>query len=261
MVLFGDKTDDPSYRPSFGIEAADLGPRHRDAAARVAAVPGWLRPEDALKLYELAYLTAGPILDVGTFHGKSAILMAGARSDAGTDATVVSLDVDATCLHAARGHARALGVADAIVLIRGTLAAVARAYPQLRPALTFVDGDHSRAGVQRDLAVLDGLVPEDGLMLFHDFHDPRNRDPSEPEVKVAPAVTDSWVTRDCDFGGVFGCCGLFVRRRRGAPAADAPVADLLALDSMRAQYVQRLRRPLERATRTLRRGRGSPPTR
>jgi predicted O-methyltransferase YrrM len=39
-------------------------------------VPGWLRPEDALKLYELAYYATGPILEIGTYRGKSGTLMA-----------------------------------------------------------------------------------------------------------------------------------------------------------------------------------------
>jgi predicted O-methyltransferase YrrM len=249
LILFPEKTDDGSYRPSFQVPGDDLGERHLGAEARVAAVPGWLRPEDALKLYELAFLTTGPILEIGTFQGKSAILMAGALQDAGSDATLYSLDVDQTCLQAARAYAVVHGVADRIVFVRGTARAFVRAYPQLRPSLTFIDGDHSYAGVRRDLAVLEDVVPDDGLLLFHDFHDPRNDDPADAEVKVTAAVADSWVARDCDFGGVFGCCGLFARRHRGARAPDAPVSDLLALDSIRDQWVQRVRRPLGRAWR------------
>jgi predicted O-methyltransferase YrrM len=52
-----------------------------DPLARVESIPGWLRSEDAEKLYELAQLTPGPILEVGTHFGKSAVVMALALQD------------------------------------------------------------------------------------------------------------------------------------------------------------------------------------
>jgi hypothetical protein len=45
----------------------------------VADVPGLLRAEDEEKLYELASETEGPILDIGTYRGRSAA--AGVRRD------------------------------------------------------------------------------------------------------------------------------------------------------------------------------------
>ena len=42
--------------------------------------------------------------------------------------------------------------------------------------------------------------------------------------------------------GIFGCCGLFVRR---TAAADAPAsADLMALEPLGTQFTYRVRRPL-----------------
>ena len=38
----------------------------------VESIRGWLRVEDAEKLYELAHATPGPVLEIGTAHGKSA---------------------------------------------------------------------------------------------------------------------------------------------------------------------------------------------
>ena len=132
-------------------------------SARLESIPGWLRPEDAEALHALALASRGPILEIGTYRGKSAILMAlalvagGRRRDR----------VHGRCRSARRStprrsHARERDVADKIVFVRGTSAGVRRAYPHLRPALTFVDGDHSRAGVERDLAALQALVPVGG---------------------------------------------------------------------------------------------------
>jgi predicted O-methyltransferase YrrM len=221
------------------------------AISRVDSIPGWMQPEDAEKLQELAHETRGPILEIGTYHGKSAVLMARAVKDAGTDALIYTLDVDKAAIRAASTQAEAQHVADVIVFLRGTLNAFARAYPRIRPSLTFIDGDHSRAGVESDLAVLKGLVPSGGVLLFHDFTDPLNDDPQCHEMKVRPAIEGSWVARECDFGGVFGCCGLFTRRTE-APIENVAMVDLSPLDSRKDQYLHRLRYPAGRLWKRLR---------
>jgi hypothetical protein len=67
----------------------------------VADVPGWLQPEDELKLYELAHAAAGPILEIGTYRGRSTTIMALA-AEAGAGAFIVSVDVDPQAETAAR---------------------------------------------------------------------------------------------------------------------------------------------------------------
>jgi predicted O-methyltransferase YrrM len=222
-----------------------------DALALVDAIPGWMLPGDAEKLYELAQAADGPVLEIGTYRGRSAVLMALAMCDADHEALLYSIDVDQTAQHAAAAAAHARGLTDRIVLIRGTLAAFARAYPQLRPALTFVDGDHTETGVERDLAVLETLVPAGGCLLFHDFTDPRNDDPQCDEIAVRPTVLRSWVAEQCEFNGEFGCCGLFTRLD-APPDAGVATADLLGLASLRDQYLYRVRNPAGRAWRRIR---------
>jgi hypothetical protein len=208
----------------------------------VESIPGWMLPGDAEKLYELAQETSGPVLEIGTYRGRSAVLMGLAGRAAGRDTVIYSIDVERVALRAGRQAAEAHGVADRIVFVHGTLAAFARAYPQLRPALTFVDGDHSMEGASRDVARLRGIVPSGGLILFHDYNDPLNDDPACTSICVRPAVAASWVQEECDFVGVFGCCGLFVRR---TAAADTPAAaELMALEPLGTQFTYRVRRPL-----------------
>jgi predicted O-methyltransferase YrrM len=203
----------------------------REAVRSVEALPGWLLEADALKLYELAGLADGPILEIGTHRGKSTILMATALRDCGRAGPLVSLDVDAAGLRDAATEAAARGLTDRLALVRGTAETLFRAHPGFSPSLVFLDGDHSRRGVARDLRALRERVPAGALILFHDYHDARNADPAEPDYGITEAVESSWVARDCEFGGVFGCCGLFVRRTgpRGG-AGDIPsgagIADL-----------------------------------
>jgi hypothetical protein len=221
-----------------------------DPISLVDSIPGWMQAGDAAKLYEAAYCANGPILEVGTYQGKSAVLMARALKDAGRPGPVYTLDVDKALIAKAERHARDHGVEGLIVFVRGTVAAFARAQPLLRPALTFVDGDHRRRWVESDLRVLATLVPSGGILLFHDFADPLNDEPGSGEVQVRPAVESSWVARECEFGGVFGSCGLFTRRTE--PPASTVRLDLLALDGLEAQYLYRLRYPAGRVWKRLR---------
>jgi predicted O-methyltransferase YrrM len=219
----------------------------------VGSIPGWLRDEDAEQLYRLAASTPGPILEIGTYRGKSAVLMALAVKQANRDTTLFTLDINPAALRFARRQATAFAVADTIVFVRGTSRAFARAYPRMRPTLTFVDGDHSAHGVRRDLVVLESIVPEGGKLLFHDFNDPLNADPRRPEVKVRPTVESSWVASQCRFEGVFGVCGLYTRQEPPAPDAGR-AADLHRLDSLTERYLWPARsraRPRARARQLL----------
>lgn len=189
----------------------------REAVAAVRGLPGWLLDDDALKLYELAYFSPGPVLEIGTYQGKSAILMARALRDAAKEQPIVSLDVGADPLRVAMSLARERGLADRLALARGTAEGLFRAFPGMRPRFVFLDGDHSRRGVARDLRALRDRVPAGALVLLHDYHDARNADPAELDYGVVEAVEASWVARDCEFAGVFGCSALF-RRRTGPDA-------------------------------------------
>lgn len=100
-----EKTSTRDYEPSYDFGGPRLGEAHESAADAVAGIPGWLRPEDALKLYELAYHASGPILEIGTYRGKSGTLMAMALRDAGRPQLVVSVDVDPAAAPAAAAAA------------------------------------------------------------------------------------------------------------------------------------------------------------
>jgi Methyltransferase domain len=211
-----------------------------------------MEPGDADKLFELASAADGPILEIGTYHGKSAVLMALAVRDAGHDSTICTLEVDTAAIRAAKKQAERHGVADGIVFIRATASAFARACGWFRPALTFVDGDHRREGVEADLSVLSTLVPAGGTILFHDFVDPLNDDPQCDEIKVRPTVERSWVAAECEFEGVYGGSGLFVRRTAPARPSAPTEIDLMALASPSEQYLYRLRYPAGRVWKRLR---------
>ncbi len=202
------------------------------------------------------------MLEVGAYRGKSAVVLATALRAGGGDGRLVSVDIDPVALHSARAAVRARGLEDRVIFTRGTLQALLRAYPGIRPGVVFLDGDHSLEGVRRDLETLEAIVPSGALMLFHDYLDERNDDPGEAHIDVLRGVRESWVMRDSEFGGVFGCCGLY-RRVAGGPESNGSIQDLLEAarrrggdppalldvvrhDTLRMRYLQRVRRPIGR---------------
>jgi GT2 family glycosyltransferase/glycosyltransferase involved in cell wall biosynthesis/predicted O-methyltransferase YrrM len=214
LRLFPEKQD-RAYQSSYAFDAGDLGLSHRNVGPSLSEVPGWLRPEDALKLYELAYFADGPILEIGTFHGKSTAIIASALRDANNAASFISLDINSECLDYARRTLETRRILDRATLFHGTSAAFFNAVPDFRPVFVFVDGDHSFTGVCADLVALESQVPAGGLILFHDYLDDRNGDPASPDYGVTDAIAGSWLERDCDFAGTFGCSGLFRRTSEG----------------------------------------------
>jgi len=262
FLAHSDKVAERSYRPSFPFDGPWLDEAHPTMPDQVRELPGWLRDEDVLKLYELGRLGAQPVLEVGAYRGKSAVVLASALRAAGGEGRLVSVDIDPVALASAREAVRERGLEDLVIFARGTLQALVRAYPGIRPGVVFVDGDHSLEGVRRDLETLEAIVPSGSLMLFHDYLDARNDDPGEAHIDVLRGVRESWVMRDCEFAGVFGCCGLY-RRASGGPEPSASIEDLLETaaqrgddlpalldvvghDTLRMRYLQRVRRPLAR---------------
>jgi hypothetical protein len=78
---------------------------------------GWLRRADALKLYEMAAICSGDILELGTHQGLSTHIMAAAVEAFGAGRKIDSFDLDANVVARARENLAA-EVAAGIVSIR-----------------------------------------------------------------------------------------------------------------------------------------------
>lgn len=220
------KRDTDEYLPSYELEGEFIDDAHRGAPDLARPLAGWLRDEDVLKLYELAYFASGPVLEVGTHRGKSTVVIATAVARAGSGVPVISLDIDAEAIADASETIAAHGLGDRVVLVRATAGRFLARVERLRPPLVFLDADHSHRGVAADLAVLRGCVPAGGLLLLHDYNDPRNDDPAEPDYGVSGAVAESWLADECEFAGVFGACGLFRRTSEPPGVTGTPIVDL-----------------------------------
>jgi predicted O-methyltransferase YrrM len=199
------------YAPTWDWGDEFLGDQHRLLLHEMPPIDGLMYPQDALKLYELAWFSPGPILEIGTYHGLSAAVMATSLNDSNSPQLIYSLDVDPAALNQARQNLKSQGLLDRVTLAEGSVRDLVRVLPNFRPMLVFVDGDHTLWGAISDLEVLYEIVPTGGIVAMHDYEGYQNSDAYWTQVRQG--VHLSWMTRQCRFLGRFGLIGVFQRVR------------------------------------------------
>jgi predicted O-methyltransferase YrrM len=165
---------------------------------RAAAARGFLSEEEGLALYDAAWAASahGPVLEIGTFCGKSAIYLGAAALARG--GLVVTIDHhrgseehqpgweyhDPALVDPAAGRLDTLptfrrtiveaGLEEVVVAVVGRSETVASLWE--RPlALLFIDGSHTEEAAQADYAAWRRHVGPGGLLAVHDvFPDPRD---------------------------------------------------------------------------------------
>jgi predicted O-methyltransferase YrrM len=211
------------------------------SAARAAI--GFMPDDEGLALFELGRRAAamGPLLEIGSYCGKSAVYLGAAAQEVG--ATVFSIDhhrgseenqpgqlyhderfadplsggLD-TLPEFRRTMTRA-GLDDCLVAVIGRSQVVARhwRYPL---GGVFIDGGHSEAAAQADYECWSPHIVEGGLLLIHDVF-PNPADGGRPPYNVYLRAVHS---------GMFveepGCGSLRVLRR-SAPVEDSLVGGLV----------------------------------
>jgi MMP 1-O-methyltransferase len=178
-------------RPAGQVPAMPDDLRRAAEAAR-----GFMPPTEGLALYRAAatYADAGPVLEVGTYCGKSTIYLACAGRQTGR--AVITVDHhhgseenqpgweyhDASLVDPATGrldtlpHFRAtlagLGLDEDVIAIVGRSADVARLW-HAPLGMLFIDGGHTEAAAQADYEGWAPHVARGGALAIHDvFPDP-----------------------------------------------------------------------------------------
>ncbi|MEU4683101.1 class I SAM-dependent methyltransferase [Streptomyces xinghaiensis] len=168
-----------------------------EVLAAFEAAKGFMPADEGLALYAAAVEAAGlglPLLEVGTYCGRSTILLAAAARDAGTvavtvdhhrgseeqqpgweyhDAGLVDPEVGRMdTLPVFRRTLHAAGLEDHVVAVVGRSPQVARVWG--RPlGLVFVDGGHTDEHASADYEGWTPHLAPGGLLLIHDvFADP-----------------------------------------------------------------------------------------
>lgn len=168
---------------------------------------GFLRPADALTLYDLARYQSGPMLELGSAWGLSTTILCRGVKARGTG-HVVSFEINPIFQKTAVAAVRKAGLArwhrmrngDAGVLMQK---AIARG--EIYGAI-FIDHDHGLEASHMTCRLLPRLLAPGGLALFHDFNDPLNQ---TGEYGVYNAVRTMLQTdRMLALYGTPGCCAL-----------------------------------------------------
>jgi predicted O-methyltransferase YrrM len=184
-------TDSPAA--ALAGQAPPMPDRLRQAAE---AATGFMPPAEGLALYRAAaaYAAVGPVLEVGTYCGKSTIYLAAAARPAGQQ--VITVDHhhgseenqpgweyhDVTLVDPRTGrldtlpHFRATlaaaGLDDEVIAVVGRSAEVARLWGQPL-GLLFIDGGHTDAAASTDYESWAPRVALGGALAIHDvFPDP-----------------------------------------------------------------------------------------
>jgi predicted O-methyltransferase YrrM len=212
-----------------------------DRRAVARAAKGFMPDDEGLALYEAGYRSArsglGPLLEIGTYCGKSAVYLGSAARDGGT--VLFSVDhhrgseenqagwehhdpavVDPTTkrmdtLPWARRTITDAGLDDSVILIVGQSLTVAGAW-STPLSLLFIDGGHGAPVAWGDYRNWAPKVAQGGVLAIHDvFPDPADGGRPPYELYCAALASKAFI-EDADAG----CGSLRVLRR----VADATVA-------------------------------------
>jgi MMP 1-O-methyltransferase len=190
-----------------------------DEAVRAAFLdaPGFMPEDEGMALYAAAVDVAplGPLIEVGSYCGRSTLLLAAAAARAGTH--VVTIDHhrgseehqpgweyhDPSLVDPAVGRIDTLPVFRRVIATSGledhVLAVVGRSvdvgrYWSTPAGLVFIDGSHTDESAQSDYATWAPHVAAGGLLAIHDVF----ADPSEggqaPYRAYERAVGSGWFT-------------------------------------------------------------------
>ncbi|WP_376768140.1 class I SAM-dependent methyltransferase [Nonomuraea rhodomycinica] len=184
---------------------------------------GFMPPDEGLALFETAlrYGKRGPICEIGTYCGKSAIYLGAAARQAGT--VVVTVDhhrgseeiqpgwehhdptlVDPRfgrmdSLPVFRATIAAAGLEDEVIAVVGASERVARLW-RTPLGMLFIDGGHSEDPVTRDYEGWAPHVVEGGALVFHDIY-PDPADGGQAPYRVYLRALESGAFEEVDVRG------------------------------------------------------------
>jgi cephalosporin hydroxylase len=213
------------YLPTYSGFGERIDDGHRALAAAPVkgplidlGIPGWLRIEDALKLYELAYFCVGDILELGTHQGLSTYIMASALASSGKNNSITTVDLDPAASNTAKRNLveeRDLGRFVNFIVAEGSAVLGDLTSQKRQFGMAFVDHSHTYEAVERTCHYLPQLISPGGFVAFHDFVDARNTRRKHvgdvnDEYGIYSAVEDA-LGAEFEFYGCYGCCGVFRR--------------------------------------------------
>jgi hypothetical protein len=217
----------PPYRSNFDFPDPFIDKSHQDIAKYPLrkgilikirnrplfgkVIPGYLRREDALKLYEMAYFACGDILELDPLHGLSTSILARANRNSSHPRHIYTVDLDPSCVKSTSVNLRSLGLHEHVTATCENAVAAVKRFISEGKHFGFVCVDHSHAyePVYDVCRQLRRVIVSGGFCQFHDFNDARNRNPDNKDYGVYQAVMDGLGKSDFEFYGIYGCTALY----------------------------------------------------
>jgi predicted O-methyltransferase YrrM len=159
-----------------------------EALARVSlSIPGMISPRSGQFLYTLCYMqeVQGDVVEIGSWQGRSTSFLARAVKNSGNGAlyaidhfkgnagkvkyyVVGSRDLSDLKTNFT-SHMSRIGLSDAVKLMDMPNEAAEKALREIKIRFLFIDGDHTRSGVERDIRLFFPKLIPGALVVFDDF--------------------------------------------------------------------------------------------
>lgn len=173
-------------------------------------IEGYLRREDALKLYELAFKSQGNVLEAGTNKGLSTSIIAQALHDKGVG-RIETIELDRANSEKAKANlASRAGFGRVTFTVSDATARMTElAKTGQKYGFIFIDHWHGYQATVEAAELVKQLLLPSGYVMFHDFLDPGNAN-RRHVYGVYQAVLDTIVLDErFEFAGTSGCCAIF----------------------------------------------------
>ena len=210
----------PKYKPTYQFSGKFINKNHKfysfcpseNGVTINIGIKGWLRRDDALKLYELAYFSKGDILELGSYNGLSTSIIAEGIRDSKTKVNFLSVDIMFS--HVIKTYFNLLkrGLSKFVSLRQGSAEDFCKKLKRKNKKFSFIfiDHSHSYEDCIEVCKTMKDIVNAGGFCLFHDFNDPRECDNSSSHG-VSKAVLEGLDKKLFKFWGIYGCSALFRR--------------------------------------------------
>jgi hypothetical protein len=145
------------------------------AWTHASKVEGWLTRDQGRALFRAASSApdAASIVELGSHHGRSTILLAVAKPPRAQCVAVDPFDDPrwgggGGAQEIFLGNLQSAGVLEEVTPVRGTSQEAGRSWDQGPVGLLYADGAHGRADVLADIDLWRPHIADEGWMLFHD---------------------------------------------------------------------------------------------
>jgi hypothetical protein len=179
----GEVLRNPTYEPNYSFPGSYVDEFHEylgtcpmNGNLIDIGIPGWLRREDALKLYELAYFANGDVLEFGTNRGLSTFILSKALQNSRRFGRLVTMELSAETSAEAKRNLASRGVTRKVRFMVGDadiscgkLALVRRKF-----GFAFIDHSHAYEHMEKACGRLSQLMAPSSFCVFHDYNDGRN---------------------------------------------------------------------------------------